>query len=367
MVTLRSTRFFYSTILLTATITCASLSCSENTLYNILLKEKDHFDLNQSEISIIASLVDSSTISKIVEKCYPVEGPVNASILSIGMNDMYLVEADNKKYVFRLSRSDKYLTMTDSEFQFELDWLEFLNQHEVPVSYPIRRSDNQLYGLIQAPEGPRYFALFSFAEGTTDMNPDRAFILGKALAQLHVISDSFKTSLNRDHLGIDNLINHAAQRVKSFLMEIDDKKCALLDEITEELIKQISSLNTDELDYGIIAGDIHGDNQHFTIDNHLTMFDFEFCAYGYRIYDVATFKWGRGSNHQELWDSFLEGYQSIRKLSDSEIQAIDIFVKARQLWWMGQVVTLSEHKHLLKSDDKFWEGAFSLFEKRLKH
>ncbi len=91
------------------------------------------------------------------------------------------------------------------------------------------------------------------------------------------------------------------------------------------------------------------------------MFDFEFCAYGYRIYDIATFRWSRGSDNQKLWDSFLAGYQSIRELSGSEIQAIDIFVKARQLWWMGLVVTLSESKHILKSDLKFWDRAFSRF------
>lgn len=347
-------------ILLITTLAFTSLSSFGS---EPLSEEKDIFDLKESEISIVVSLVDSSTISKIVKKYYNFEGPVNASILNIGINDIYLVEAENKKYVLRLSRSDKYLTMTASEFQFELEWLEFLNQHDIPVSYPIRRLDNELYGLIQAPEGPRFFALFTFAEGTTDMNPEQAFSLGKALAQLHIISDSFKTSLNRDHLDIDNLMNHSAQRVKSFLKEIDEKKCAVLDEITGELIKQISFLNMDELDYGIIAGDIHGGNQHFTIDNHLTMFDFEFCAYGYRIYDIATFRWSRGSDNQELWDSFLAGYQSIRKLSHSEIQAVDVFVKARQLWWMGLVVTLSESKHILRSDPKFWERAFSRFEK----
>jgi Ser/Thr protein kinase RdoA (MazF antagonist) len=154
-------------------------------------------------------LVDPSTISKIIEKYYDFEGPVKANILSIGINDIYLVETDNKKYVLRLSRSDKYLTMTASEFQFELEWLEFLNQHEVPVSYPIRRLDNQLYGLIQAPEGPCFFTLFSYAEGTTDMNVEQAFILGKTLAQLHMTSDKFKTTLNRNHLSIDNLITHS--------------------------------------------------------------------------------------------------------------------------------------------------------------
>lgn len=353
--------FFCCIVLLVITFTYSSLSSSENNAYkcNVYSKKENVFDLKESEVSIIASLVDPSTVSKIVKKYYGFEEPVNASILSVGVNDIYLVEADNKKYVLRLSRSNKCLTLTDSEFQFELEWLEFLNQHGVPVSYPIRRLDNQLYGLVQAPEGPRFFALFSFAEGTTAMNPEQAFILGKALAELHMTSDHFQTSLTRERLDMDNLINRPLQNIKEFLKNKDEKTCVLLDKFAENLIKQISDIDATHLNYGIIGGDIHGGNQHFTEDNYLTMFDFEFCAYGYRVYDIATFRWSRGSEHIELWHAFLEGYQSIRKLSDSEIQAIDVFVKARHFWWMGLIVTLSESKHNL--DTKFWEEALSRF------
>ena len=342
--------------LLTTTLAFTSLSSFEN---ETLSKQKDAFDLKESEVSIVVSLVDPSTISKIVEKYYDFEGPVKTTILSIGINDIYLVETENKKYVLRLSRGDKYLTMTASEFQFELEWLEFLNQHEIPVSYPIRRLDNQLYGLIQAPEGPRFFALFSYAEGTTDMNVEQAYILGKTLAQLHMASDKFKTTLNRNHLSIDNLITDSIKRIKDFFGDTDQKTCAYLDGLAENLTQQISELDLDNLNYGIVGGDVHGHNQHVTKDNHITMFDFEFCAYGYRVYDIATFKWSRGSTDIELWHSFLDGYQSIRKLSDSELKAIDIFVKIRNLWWMGIRVTLSESKH--KLDAKFWERAFSRF------
>ena len=43
------------------------------------------------------------------------------------------------------------------------------------------------------------------------------------------------------------------------------------------------------------------------------------------------------------------------------MQAIDVFVKIKNLWWMGMRVTLSESKH--KLDAKFWERAFFDFEK----
>lgn len=321
--------------------------------------EKTFFDLEQKDISIIKSLVDPETINEVVNLNYDFSAPVKTSVLSIGVNDIYLVETQSNKYVLRLSRVEKYLTMSDDEFLFELEWLDFLKNHNVPVSYPIRRLDNRFCGIIQAPEGPRYATLFSYAEGTTEMNIEQAFILGKSLAKIHIVSDSFKTTLNRAHLNLYHLIECPIRQIKDFLPETCQKQYDFLDELADELTQQISTIQLKEGCYGIIAGDVHGYNQHFTDDNQITMFDFEFCAYGYRMYDLATFKWGRCSNNIELWEAFLNGYQSICKLSDEEIKTIDVFVNARNLWWMGSMVTLREYSY--KLDSKFWERAFSRF------
>lgn len=314
-----------------------------------------NFDCDQIEVTTIKSLIDPKTISSLVQKYYHLEGMAKSSILSIGVNDIYLVESGGKKYALRLSRVDKYLTMTESEFLFELEWLEFLSKEQIPVSSPIRRADNQLCGLIDAPEGPRYATLFSFGEGTTDLNEEQAFILGESLAKLHVVSDTFKTSLSRFHLDLHALVNCPVEQIKTFLGKAYESKYPFLDELAAELTKQISTLDLNEVSYGIIAGDLHGYNQNFTSDNQLTMFDFEFCAYGYQIYDIATFKWSRGSNLR-LWQPFLKGYQSVRQLSVAEVQAIDLFAKARHLWWMGAMTTLPDIQHTL--DNKFWNQAF---------
>jgi len=315
--------------------------------------------IEELEVSVIKSLVDPQTIKNYAEKNYSFEGPIKSSILSLGVNDMYLIETAGGKYVLRLSRAEKYTSLTPAEFLFELNWLEYLNQHQVPVSYPIRRQDKTLCGLIQAPEGLRYATLFSYGAGTTEMNVEQALIFGKALAQLHMVSDSFEEVMNSVDLDIDHLIYQPAQRIKDFLQVAQPEKCVHLDELVEQLAQDISTMEITKGGIGIIAGDVHGQNQHFTADNQLTMFDFEFCAYGYRLYDLATFKWNRGARHADLWGAFLAGYQSERVLTEAEISAIDIFVKARNLWWMGALIELKEYQH--KLDHKFWERAFSQF------
>lgn len=320
-------------------------------------EKEEIFDPEQTDFSMIKSLVDPLIINEFVKENYAFDGPIDTSVLFIGINDMYLVKTKDQKYVLRLSRVEKYLTMSDSEFLFELEWLEFLNQHDVPVSYPIRRIDNHLCGLISASEGPRYATLFSYAEGTTDMGKNQAFILGKTLAQLHLASDLFETTLTRVHLDLHHLIHYPIEQIKNFLGEAYQEKYLFLDEIAEELAQKISMMELTEGSYGIVAGDIHGGNQHFDKNNQITLFDFEFCAFGYRLYDIATFRWSRGRDDDRLWDAFLNGYQSIRALNDEEIQMINIFVKARHIWWMGLLTTLPEYKH--KLNNKFWDRALS--------
>ena len=93
----------------------------------------------------------------------------------------------------------------------------------------------------------------------------------------------FKTDLERDHLDIDQLIDQPLTQIKMTLDKSWDKKLKILNKLTDKLRQQISYVERTKETYGIIAGDMHGYNQHFTKDNQLTMFDFEFCTYGYRV------------------------------------------------------------------------------------
>ncbi|MDT8975885.1 hypothetical protein RQP50_06475 [Paenibacillus sp. chi10] len=106
----------------------------------------------------------------------------------------------------------------------------------------------------------------------------------------------------------------------------------------KEQITQFSAL-----DWGVCHGDLHGNtNISYIDDQTYTHYDFDLCGYGYRAYDIAEFRLARevrlGNDPgklSELWDAFLEGYQSVRQLHEDDIRAVPVFVAARQLWLMG--------------------------------
>ena len=94
----------------------------------------------------------------------------------------------------------------------------------------------------------------------------------------------------------------------------------------------VNNLPQELLDYGVCHGDLHGGNLHIH-NKKVIHFDFEECAFGYRLYDLATFKWGvcRGEQASERWNAFIKGYQSIRSVSSECLSFIEQFVIMREI------------------------------------
>ena len=92
-----------------------------------------------------------------------------------GLSDVYLVETQTAQYVLRVSHAH---WRSQCEVAFELELLEFLNQTQIPVAYPLRTVEGELWIEIKAPEGNRYAALFIYAPGCIaigDLNPTQSY------------------------------------------------------------------------------------------------------------------------------------------------------------------------------------------------
>ena len=105
-----------------------------------------------------------------------------------------------------------------------------------------------------------------------------------------------------------------------------------IERIAQAVKATVKAVPDELLDYGICHGDLHGGNLHIHEDS-VTLFDFEECAFGYRAYDLGTFKWNLGSNKhsKEKWSAFIDGYSSIRPITESAHSVIDTFVIIREL------------------------------------
>ena len=148
-------------------------------------------------IAVTRSIVDARALGEVIAAEYDLPGPLSCKLISKMLrtqdNEHYLVRVGGTKYVARVYQLGEHLRRQESDYLYELDWLNFLKANDQPVSYPIARRDGGYMGQIDAPEGDRYYALFSFAPGNSMAfdDEDRLLHLGATLPQT---GDPFQTS-----------------------------------------------------------------------------------------------------------------------------------------------------------------------------
>ncbi|MCJ8010825.1 homoserine kinase [Paenibacillus sp. KQZ6P-2] len=258
------------------------------------------------------------------------------------MNDTYLVVTPEEKYVFRVYRGD--WRTSESEITFELELLEHLDRNGISVSLPVSDKQGESVQKLQAPEGIRYAVLFTFAEGSErgidSEGMSRGF--GRAVAEIHLKSDSFQSTHSRQELTLDYLIHQTLDAIQPH-MEHRSQDFEELKQIAASMEAKLQELDLNAMDWGICHGDLHGNtNVSYADDGAMTHYDFDLCGYGWRAYDIAEFRLAREvrlghdpAQLERLWSAFLQGYQSVRKPGENDLKVVPVFVAVRQLWLFG--------------------------------
>lgn len=289
-------------------------------------------------VSVIHSLPSSEALEQNVLCHYSLNNFQSCQLLKRGLNDTYLVETAQERYILRVYR---HSWRTKNEIDFELELLNFLHKSNLAISYPIEKITGGFTTAIAAPEGTRYTALFSYASGKAvdkKLSSEQSWKLGEAVATIHQGTDNFKSSFSRPELNneylLDTSLNAIAPLYKSRKTDID-----YFYKQAEKLKSKLLVLNLPKYApfYGICIGDVHAGNTHFNQNNQPTLFDFDQCGYGWRTFDIGKFintaiVW---KSDNKIIHSFLDGYQTIRKLSNIEITAIPICTKIAHIWVMG--------------------------------
>jgi len=262
---------------------------------------------------------------------YSIGNPINCLLWERGANDNYVVNTDKSRYSLRIYRHKIH---TRDEIDFEVAALNYLHKEGFPVAFPIARKTGGYITEIAAPEGIRYVLLTAYAEGEQPKYdlPDDFVLTGKSVANLHRITDGFTTPHKKRDIDLKAFTEDCFKSIEPHLSQRPEE-LAKLTHYLEIATQAMQQVNVDEMDFGFCHGDIHGGNAHLH-EGVLRHFDFEECGFGYRVFDLATFKWGAvlGAAPLERWSSFLEGYESIRKISAADIELVDTFVLLRHIW-----------------------------------
>ncbi len=317
-------------------------------------------------MKVVRSLLSAEEVAAIVQQAYPLEQHVQGQLMAVGDNDTYLMQTAGWRGMCRVYSLRLQAGFSHEERQCEMAWLLHLAGRGIHVSTPLTRQDGGLLGKLEAPEGPRDFALFTWAEGKQDelLNSEGMELYGQKLAELHLASQSFQTSLPRMAIDRQRLVDIPMERITNRLRELRmEPELSQLMRLAESIQRRLDSLPRNSASYGFIHGDCNGENHHRTPDDQVVFFDMDLCGPGWFAYDPAVFLWTLRRAAVPLPDivktgaRLLAGYQRTRPLEPWELEALDDMVLARHFWVMGEHIVDIPSLGVLRVGPEYWRLA----------
>lgn len=248
-------------------------------------------------------------------------------ILSGIENTNYFVTTTHGRYVLTL-----FEKLTRNELPFYLNLMAHLSSHGLPVPRPIANLQNELLGELKGKPA----AIVTCLPGEPVMDPtaEHCARVGEVLADLHLSGQSYRGYL--ENLRGPKWWAEVAPEIYPFLPQ--DSVALLRSEIEFQAAR-----SREALPRGVHHADLFRDNVLFNGSGVGGFIDFYFACVDSLIYDVAitvndwcitpecTLDTGRAQ-------ALLSAYQSVRPLSDAEVEAWPAMLRAGALrFWVSRL------------------------------
>ncbi|MEZ4868981.1 MAG: phosphotransferase [Caldilineaceae bacterium] len=293
--------------------------------------------MNAPFFPVQRSVLQTAALTDRVLSNYTLDAPITCQLYHRGMNDTYLVTADDFQGMLRISLGG---WRTQAHIEAEITLLQWLGEHGFTTPQPIRRQDGAYLQSLHAPEGERYAVLFTFVDGepSADLDPEQSRCYGQLVARLHCATDEIPP-LARFHHDTEHLIDQSLRHFRPYFAHAPEAT-DFLTTVREQLRTVVEQLPQTAPIYGLCHGDLRAEHIYFRDEGAPSLIDFDEAGYGWRIYDISTFIWplvfpGNSDADGALRNAFLAGYQTVRPLSTAELTALPYFVLLRHLWAAG--------------------------------
>ncbi len=282
---------------------------------------------------------------------------VGYSLLPAGVNDTYVVESEQGKYIFRGYHSTHRSLL---QIQEEVNLLLVLKQHHVSVSYPVADLSGTFIQPIAGSEGNEHFVLFSYAPGSSVkiLNHQQLQNLGQEVAKFHNVSSQLKIGGSRWRFDFETTLSRPLEMLKPYFAD-NMKDYSWLQETARRAENVLAQCNVSEFSEGYCHFDFLPKNFHFEND-HITLFDFDFVGSGWLVNDIMSFwqhlildVYTKRTSLEDAKNSyavFLISYHHIRPFSEAELQSVPYLSLGFWLFYMGFHTTHDHFSRFLQPD-----------------
>ncbi|MCM3172064.1 phosphotransferase [Paenibacillus sp. MER 99-2] len=215
------------------------------------------------------------------------------------------------------------------ELASELELLQALNQtQDIHVPEGVKSSDTSFIEQIQTEEGYQhpYVTFMRWVEGehlNKDITENMAYQMGVMTGKLHQAIAQFKPSaeFTRPSWGADRFEEEFDTLEPYYPRFLTSEAWKRYQDAAEKVVSTLVRMPQTSDNYGMIHGDLHIGNIIIHNDQPQPI-DFGRCGYGHYLYDVASTLLGL---HVPQRISFIEGYEHVRPLKKSDLQAVECF------------------------------------------
>jgi Ser/Thr protein kinase RdoA (MazF antagonist) len=253
--------------------------------------------------------------------------PAHIELVAHGSNLLYQVtDTDGHAYAVRLHTTGR---KSAADFTSEAVWLQHLASRGIPAPVPA-------FPVLTLPDAVA--VAFHWRAGNVKSaathTVDDVRRIGTYLATLHHAAQDFTPPHNfqRPTLDADGLFGERSPYASSVgAVHISESAAETLDAVGERVAEVMTTLGTSREMFGLIHADFIYKNTLFTSDGTVCGLDFEECAWGYFIYDMACpllFYRGR-PDADTLTAALWDGYTSIQALNVGHKAALHTFIAGR--------------------------------------
>ncbi len=254
-------------------------------------------------------------------------------------NAVFAVQMADARYALRLLRRGG---QRESWLRSELLWLDVLCRETrlcVPRPVYTRHGAFVTRAQVEGLDTPLLCALFDWVEG--EAAPSATITLaqvesaGVFLATLHNHAQGFQPppGFERPRLDWEGLFGEESPYnpgAGAQLFTADH--LAVFEAVAEQVRVVMQTLGQDAEHFGLIHADFIAKNMLFQGETVCAL-DFDSCAYGYYLYDLAPplLQWSSEPHYAALKDALWAGYTAVRPLPAQHRAAVETFVAARHV------------------------------------
>lgn len=253
-------------------------------------------------------------------------------------------QADGAPAALRLHRPGYH---DEAALRSELQFMDILRRGGLAVPDPIPTPAGEF---LVAIEGEQFADLIGWVDGSQIGESSRPFersreeivaiyhAVGAAMAGMHAIADGWRApdGFVRPAWNAEGLLGEAPLWGSFWdCPGLTGEDRDFLGRLRPALRDRLAAAAGD-LHYGLIHADLVRENV-LVKDGAVAMIDFDDCGYGWRLFDIATalLRNRRESHYEALRQALIEGYRSRRRLDESELAHLPLFLLLRSLTYIG--------------------------------